>query len=494
MKARTINKSIASVLFLLLFWASTGCDNFLDVNDDPNAATEAPGDPLFVEAAVALQSNRNIELGPSTAYFSQMWASNGTAGVFVEPDRYIIGSGDFTVTNSWDAFYTNVMNNLELFINNAQNQDPVRNNAIAQAQLLQAYTFYTLTALWGEVPFSESLNTDIQNPGFDSQEDVLRGIATMIDDALAIIDLDSPVAPIRDGDLFYSGNMIQWRLFGNSLKLRVLMLLYNQNPSVASEIQALINSPDLIRSNTNNFEFPYNTTNGNENQVFQLHADFNNGQPGFIYGSQTLIDLMNSVNDPRRAAYFDEAPELDENGDQIGIQGYIGRQNGAGFHPEYSIVGANIIRPAFPGRILTASETLLHEAEFLAAEGQTAEARTKLQAGIEASIDYFDGLPGEISDEDRDAFAAAILANFDAGTAEDQVRIIQEQHFIDVFEKSPENWTLWRRTKTPELAVPLSAQLGTIIRRLPYPSSEASSNPNTPDPTPTRDEPMWFEN
>lgn len=494
MNSRTLEKSIIFSLFLFIFWLAAGCDNFLDVNDDPNAATEPPGDLLFVEAAVTLQSNRNIELGPYTTFFSQIWASNGTAGVFVEPDRYIVASGDLTLTNSWGAFYTNGLNNLELFINDAQSKEPVRNNAIAQARLMQAYIFYTLTAIWGDVPFSESLNAEIQNPVFDTQEDVLRGIAARIDEALDLIDFESTTPPITDGDLFYDGDMQQWLQFGNSLKLRILLMLYNQDLSVASEIQTLINNTNLVRSNADNFEFPYTSTNGNENQMYQLHADFASGQPAFIYGSQTLIDLMNSVDDPRRGTYFDEAPELDEEGTQIGTQGFIGRENGASFASEYSLVGANIIRPAFPGRILTASETLLHEAEFLANEGQTAVARDKLQTGIEASINYFDGLPGAISGADRNAYVASILADFDNGSVADQVRIIREQHFIDVFEKTPENWTFWRRTKTPELTVPVNAQLGSIIRRLPYPSTEVSSNPNIPDPAPARGEPMWFEN
>ncbi|NBC04967.1 MAG: SusD/RagB family nutrient-binding outer membrane lipoprotein [Bacteroidetes bacterium] len=489
----TMMKTTKYSLILLLIVSMAGCDGFLDVNDDPNAATEAPGDLLFVEAAVSLQSNRNIELGPPTSFFAQTWASNGTAAVFLNPDRYVIGSSNFTVTNSWGAFYPNVLNNLELFINDAKENEPVRNNAIAQASLLQAYTYYTLTVLWGDVPFSEALREDIQNPIFDTQEDVLRGILTQIDEALALINPGETAPAITEGDLFYGGNVEQWRMFGNSLKLRVLMLLYNQDQSVASEIQTLINNPDLIRENANNFEFPYTTSNGNENQVYQLHADFNSGNPGFIYASKTVVDLMNVHNDPRLATYFDEAPLLDDNGDEIGTQGYIGRENGASFGTEYSQVGANIIRPNFPGRILTASETLLHEAEFLAQNGDTGAARDKLQAGLEASIDYFDGLPGAISDADRDAFVTAVLAEFNAGSTGDKVRILQEQHFIDVFEKCPENWTLWRRTKTPELQLPQNAQLGALIRRLPYPSTEASSNPNIPDPMPTRDEPMWFE-
>lgn len=484
MNSTILNKTTLFSLFLMVMMTIAGCSDFLDVNDDPNAATEAPGDLLFVEATVTLQSNRNIELGPSTAFFTQIWASNGAAGsTFLNPERYNVGSAGFSVTNSWGALWPNVLNNLQLFITDAESQEPVRNNAIAQAKLLQAYTFYVLTALWGDVPFSEALREDIQNPSFDPQEDVLRGIVSRIDEALALINRDDSAQPIINGDLFYDGDMLKWRRFGNSLKLRVLMMIYNRDQSVASEIQALIGSPELIRSNADNFEFPYNTSNGNENQVYQLHADFASGQPLFLYGTDVLINLMNSKNDPRRATYF--LTNAEDN--------YVGVKSGAG-GIDGSLVGSNIIRPAFPGRILTASETLLHEAEFLAAEGPEAAASAKLQAGIEASIDYFDGLPGAISDAERDAYVTAILTNYDAGSAEDKLRIIQEEHFIDVFEKSPENWTLWRRTKTPELALPQSANLGTIIRRMPYPSTEASSNPNTPSPVPTNDEPMWFEN
>ncbi|MCW9705946.1 SusD/RagB family nutrient-binding outer membrane lipoprotein [Fodinibius salsisoli] len=463
---------------------SSSCDNFLDVNDDPNAATEAPGDPLFTEAITVLQSNRNIELGPAVSFFAQTWASNSSAGVFTEPDRYIVGSSDFTVTNNFGAIYTNVLNNLELFVKDAQEAEQVRGNAIAQARLVQAYTYYYLTVLFGDVPFNEALKEDIANPAFDDQQDILDGIVDRIDEAISRIDPDSELAPIENGDLIYGGDMNQWLQFANSLKLRVLMLQYNTDPSIASEIQPLIDNPNLIRSNINNAEFPYSSDEQRENQVYQLHADFAGGDPLFLYASDTILDLMSENDDPRISTYFQTNNDEDT---------FVGVQNGANFTSGVSLVGADIIRPEFPGRILTASETLLHEAEFLAKEGQVIEARSKLEAGIRASISYFDGLEGEIAQEDEDNFVSSILSDYDLGNQSEKVTIIQEQHWVDVFEKVPENWTLWRRTKVPELEVPVQAQLGTIIRRLPLSSEEIASNPNVPDPLPTRDQPMSFE-
>lgn len=53
---------------------------------------------------------------------------------------------------------------------------------------------------------------------------------------------------------------------------------------------------------------------------------------------------MNATEDPRRATYFDEAPEFDEERNEIATLGYIGRKNGASFSSSFSLVAPNWVQ------------------------------------------------------------------------------------------------------------------------------------------------------
>jgi hypothetical protein len=485
MNIRIIQKSLTYCLLVLFVFVAFSCDNFLDVNDDPNAATEAPGDFLFSEASAVLQSNRNIELGSTVPFFIQTFASNNSAGgLFMAPERYNVGPSDFAITNNFGGIYTNVLNNLALYIRDIEGSTPARPNAVAQARLVRDYTFYYLTTLFGDVPFSEANDPNIDAPAFDNQQDILDSLVVRIDDSIDMINTGDQSDAIGTADLFYKGDMDKWLRFANSLKLRILMLQYNTDTSVASEIQSLINNPNLIRSNDANFRFPYFEESGRENQMFQLHADFAGGEPGFFYAGEVLVDEMNADNDPRRQIMFD----TNYAGNYVGVP--------AGETETDSLVstlGSAITIPTFPGRILGASETLLHEAEFLAKEGSFVQARSKLEGGIRASINYLeDSTPVSISQSDKDTYVQDILSDYDTASNAGKVEEIQLQLYIDLFEQVPENWTNWKRTKVPSLDLPNGATLGSVIRRLPISAEEIAANPNAPDQVPL-DTPMSFE-
>jgi len=484
MNIRIMQKVFTYCMLISLLLVAISCNDFLDVNEDPNAATEAPGDFLFSEASAVLQSNRNIEIGPDVSFFAQTFASNGAAGVFLGPERYDVGPSDFAITNNFGGIYTNVLNNLALYIRDVEGSTPARPNAVAQARLVREYTFWYLTVLFGDVPFSEANDPDVDAPKFDNQQDILDSLTVRIDETINMINTNDQADAITSADLFYNGDMNKWLRFANSLKLRVLMMQYNTDSSVATEIESLINNPQLIRSNSDNMSFPYSTESGRENQQFQVADDFAGGVPLFFWGGEALVNEMTAVNDPRRQIYFDQNSQGN----------YVGVPPGEANFGDYSTLGTDVTQPDFPGRILGAAETLLHEAEFLAKEGSFVQARSKLDAGIRASINDIDAITnGSISQSATDTYVNDILSDYDAASNADKVVEIQIQLYIDSFEKVPENWTNWRRTKEPSLNVPIGAALGTIIRRLPYSAEEIAANPNAPDEPLPLDTPMSFE-
>ena len=481
-------------ILMLLLWVplAAGCGDLLDldINTDPDAATEVDGGLLLTTAQASIGANRSIEFGPPMAFFSQIWASDGSAGVFLDPERYVIST--FTTGNTWGSFYTNVLGNLNLMEQQALEAEPVLNNVAAQAQVLKAFTFWMLTAMWEEVPYTEALDgVEFPNPNFDDQETILRGLLTDLDGAIALMETDT--LGVVTGDLMYDGDMADWERFANSLKLRILMMIRNEDPSVDAQIATLLSQP-LIRENSQEAAIPFFNTTDNENNVWKLNNMFGgfteaaNGN-NFIFGNQVLVELMKSLGDPRLDTYF-ELPV--EDGETVGTE-HFGQQAGrtAGGNL-WSSVSQNIIRRDWPERMITAAEVWFYEAEYHARNGDLAAAEAAFETGIQRAFDYFDGKPGERTEAEEAAYIASLGA-LSAQSQTDALEMIWEQQYIEVFDRGPENWVQVRRVGHPTLLTPVQSTLGAgqIIRRLPYPPDELSSNPNAPTSKPL-DEPMWF--
>lgn len=485
-------RPVLLILFALVP-ALTACDGLfdLDINEDPNAATEVQGDLLLPTVLARVATQRTIEMSPGTAFFSQVWASGGSTGVFTDPDRYIISS--FTTGNNWNIFWTDGLKNLLLLRDQALAASPAQPNAAAQAEITSAYIFWMLTSLWGDIPFTQALNgTEFEHPEFDSQETVLRGIVEKLDAAVALIDESAGALPgIGFGDLIYDGDMANWRRFANSLKLRTLMMIRNRDASVDAQIATTLGQP-LIRTIAQEAEVPFFTTTLNTNPMWRLNSQFGgftdvaNGN-FYVRGSDTFIDIMNDLGDPRLSTYF-ELPVNFNTGDIVSNT-YIGARNGA-VQNNVSSVHQNIFRQDWPSRIATAAETFFYEAEYRARTGDLPGAHTAYMAGIQAALDYFDGKPGAISAADKQAYLAGQVQSF--ATQGGALEAIHTQQYIEVFDRAPDNWNHWRRTHFPTLVLPTQAQLGDIIRRYPYPPAELSSNPNAPSQV-ALDQPMWFE-
>ncbi|WP_435623325.1 SusD/RagB family nutrient-binding outer membrane lipoprotein [Flagellimonas sp.] len=461
------------------------CDDSIegDVNVDPIVATTIEPDLLFPQVIVAgLSANRTVELNAMNMQ-SQHWSSIVGFGVFVNPERYNISAN--TTNNVWVGHYTTVLSNLAQVRRLVEENNPTARNIIGQAKILEAFAYLNLTQIFEDIPFSEAIQvSEFPTPNFDTQEQVLRGIPVLIDEALAELATDTDI--ITTSDLIYGGDRQSWIRFGNTLKLKALMLVANVDPgSVQSEIQAVANQP-LILDAAQDATFFYTEAAGNENPIWKTIDQFA-GQANLFWGSaSTLVDIMNATDDPRRATWFDLTED----------DTFVGQDQGVNSPEGISAVSLNIIRRDMPDRYATASETNFYLAEAALqgwiAGGQAA-ANTFYRAGIQESLDFYDGQPGAIAQADKDAFMASARASIAADSPADALRKIHEEHWISDFTRGIEGWTDWRRNKVPDFQQPVDAALPDIIRRYNYPNSEINANPNTPDLLPL-EQPMWFEN
>jgi len=469
--------------FLLFLFSATSCEDFLDINENPLAASSADRNLLFPQVVVSYGANRTVEMKPGMNFFSQHMASSGSAGVFLNPERYILSN--FTTGNSWSNYYTSCLKHLFLIRRDAQaaGQDLV----VAQVKIMEAMLYLDLTQIWEEVPFTEAVNPEFTQPKFDDQQTILNGIVALIDEANSLISSTESTVTIAAGDMIYGGDMDKWVKFGNSVKFKALVLLHNGGQDSSGALNAMVGQP-MVTTIADEPKLPFFDEVGSENNIWKVLNQFSGGQNVWFFAGEALIAEMTSLNgnaieDPRLATYFD------------GGSPYVGVPPGTTGIAGESAVSLNILRPDFPEKLISASEILLLHAEMAAKgviSGGMAQADAYLRAGVQLSMDQWDGQPGAIAASDKSAYIAAIPALTSVGSTQIALDLIYQQQYIDLFFRGIEGWTMVRRTGYPNLPVPEQAVLGSLIRRYSYAPDEIATNPNHPAQK-ALDAPMWFE-
>jgi len=365
-----------------------------------------------------------------------------------------------------------------------ERDNPEATNIIGQVKIVEAFTYFNLTQIFGDIPFTEALQvSEFPNPNFDTQETVLRGLVGLIDDGLAALGTATDI--VEGGDLIYGGDRENWIRFGNTLKLRILMLIANVDPgSVSADIAAVATQP-LIQTPGQVAQLRWGSASGNENPIWRTIDRFNGAVNGFWGAGAPLVNIMNTNNDPRRATYFDDVAGA-----------YVSSPQGAFSSDGVSAVSLNIIRPEMPDIWATASESNFYLAEAVLQGWATGDADALYKAGIQASLDYFDGQPGEIAAADKAAYMSSPRATITGDATAVALTKIHEELYTSNFTRGLAAWTNWRRNKVPNFEIPIGTALSdtSIIRRYQIPLSEQTNNPNAPTTLPALDAPMWFEN
>ena len=459
-------------LIVALCFFSTSCEDKLDINTNPLVASNA--DPnVLLPFVIAQYSNRHTtELGTRIMDVPQHFTAcfnsprNGNTSIFL-------------TGNTWRMMYPQALGNLQLIEQDADAAGATSNNANAIAKILKANIYFELSMIWEDVPFTEALNpTDFPSPNFDNQETVLQGAVSIIDEALALIGgipADGNF-DVSGGDIIYRGDMAAWERYGNSLKLRILMVLKNKI-NVDSQISAVLSEP-LIVSIDQSAIIRYSNEAGQGNAYNNLVEAFfgvSNEAQGVYAPSKTLKGLLDG--DPRQDVLIADA-DLDAL--EIGM---------FAFSAGGPTIADNVIRDDLPHMLFMPAEVNLYRAELAMEAGNAAEADAQYRNGVANNVAWWGGdIPGAqltISAAD----AADFVDNLPAPTMED----IHNQLYIESFIRPVVAWNTVRRTGTPALPTPPGSSISTILKRFNYAPNEVAANPNNPANLPT-DTPMWFEN
>jgi len=450
-------------IILLSCVLTTSCvDSLDDYNIDQKRPSTAPPETFFTSALKQLAdavttpnvNNNNFRL------YIQQWATT----TYLQEPRYDMTSR-IIPQNLWQSLYKDVIADLRESkkLLDADQFIPANTKTFASAQIeiVEVYAWSVLVTTFGDIPYSQAMNYENPTPVYDDAADVYNDILTRLDAAIVSL-AGGGNAGFVAADVMYGGNVEKWRKFGNSLKLRLGMLLADVENSKAKQLVESA-AANVFASNADNARFPYLTSPPNNNQLSaNLNPAFSTRQDYVI--ASAFINTLNARNDPRRPFYFTMV-----NGQYIG--GNYGFENA---YANFSHVSDKIIAPDFEALLLDYSEV-----EFLLAEAVergytvTGTAAEHYNKAVEASIVYWGGTAAQAA-----TYLAQANVNYATapGTYKEKLGI---QKWIALYNRGIEAWMEWRKFDYPVLLPPSGGDAPAGLQlpvRLIYPINEQTLN------------------
>jgi len=450
-------KKLAIICGLFILVASCKKD-ISNLNDEPKRPTTVPPETLFSSGQknlVDLVASSNVNLN-IFRLIAQYW----TETTYTDESNYDLITRNIP-QNFWNTMYTGVLKNFADAAATVPLQDTkyvsaqTITNQMAMIEIMNVYAYSQLVNTFGDIPYSQALDINNVHPKYDDDKVIYDSLLVRLDAALA--KLNTSGNGFGNNDLLYGGDVGLWKKFGNSLKLRLGMMIADDNAAKAKTIVEAA-APNVFTSNEDNAAFHYLTAPPNTNPVW---VDLiQSGRKDFV-AAAPIVDTLKSLSDPRIPFYFTE----DENGDYTG--GDVGQGN---TFSVFSKPGAMITAPDFEALLIDYSEV-----EFLLAEAAArgmsvgGTAATHYNNAITASITYWGGTTSEAA-----AYLLTPKVNYltAGGTYKQKIGL---QKWIALYNRGLDAWTEIRRLDAPALTAPSTA-LSAYPLRLTYPVQEQNLN------------------
>ena len=505
-------KKIFMTTLVLLGIMATSCDDYLDINQDPNSPTEGnmTSSMILPTAEMNLAASYGDYLRSVGGYYAQHYAQQFGTSNYLDYSHFKMSATRSSSTYS------------QLMSRTLSNLKTVRNLAMAQedwgtylaATTLRAFTYQVLVDCYGEVPYTQALNLEYLTPEYDEGQTIYDGIIAELDEALAKVNGNEQVAT----NFLYAGKSSDaWIKFANALKLRI----YTRESGVKdvnSKIEALIKEDNFPVADVA-FAGIWSDEAGKANPFYQedAFAGYGGSQQNIVL-NLALYNTMNDYDDIRLQAMF--SPNASG--------AYAGSVSGSNFSTTATYKANYWCRPNAhyddPVELISLAEIYFLKAEFYAKNNQMGPAEENYKKAIvTSSLHALTTLAGmEVADA-----ALAAQKNAEAAmkvyplTASNYKHSIGVQKWIALAEgNSFESWCELRRLGYPAMDEVKGDQLynqasdsynpellsagmlyspidcntslkGKVLQRFPYAESSANRNGNTPD-YPGDDAPVFW--
>lgn len=500
------NKILLLFVFAFGFFASC-TDNFEELNTDPKHPTDVPAEYLLTNAQIELSdqiSSTDVNLN-IWKLVSQYW----TETTYTDESNWDIVNR--TISDHIFRAYYRILKDLadakaKIDATDAPGQEVVEQNQIYIIDLLQVYIYQRLIDIFGDVPYTEALDYENYTPVYDDAATIYADLISRSETAFD--GLDASEGSFGDADLFYGGDVAQWKKFAGAMliKLGISIADYDATLSVSAVNKGVTNT---FTSISDGAYMPYVTSAPYNNPLYDDLVL--SGRSDFVMAN-TIVDKMNNMADARLGVFAqpvsvvfstdDNHVKKDTTIDIDGLDGmwvvypdstvyrtipftlypstsvdssaslFLGGTYGeSSSFSAYAHVASAVYEPDFSGILLTYDEVLFYLAEAAARGGYTLP-MTAEEYFNEAVTENFLWW-GASSDDANDYLTAHPY-----GSYANWKEAIGTQGWIAMYTRGLEGYTFFRRLDYPAFNMPPTPPAGVedIPTRFTYPINEQTLN------------------
>ncbi|KAF2340377.1 SusD/RagB family nutrient-binding outer membrane lipoprotein [Flavobacterium tistrianum] len=506
-KIKTLGVALMAVSIL-----SSCTGDFDEINKDPNSLTEDQLDATLAGPAFASALYAGIHNG---SYSSPGVDDQGTwgiaTGILSSTFIHYLNCGYGTERNAfvngyegrgWTRFYTVAAPALS----NAIKASKGNEEALAILKIWKVFMYNQMVDAYGPIPYTEAGNGKDKVP-YDSVEFIYADFFKLLDEANATLTSTSAtsVASLAPNDRVYSGSVDKWRIFGNSMRLRLALRISDKEPANAkTQAEAAVAAGVMQTNDQSAFFKASNITPNNLNMIVNSW--------GYVM-TASMESILVGYNDPRLEKWFapldaTAATKVYRGNPVGGLEDQFGTTKFSAFNNDVLGNGAaNTLSETKNIEIFMASENYLSRAEgALNGWNMGGDAKTLYETGIRLSLAqwgitdaaavsaYINGstlptLPNILTlypTLDLQDIPVKLPVAWSASTA-DQRTQIAVQKYLAIFPESWEAWADLRRSDAKVIYPVLNtdnpdAGVGkSLMKRIIYTTNEYSSNKEAVD-------------
>lgn len=248
----------------------TSCNDWLDVNNDPDHPTDVQARYQDRLAHIQFYTNSSHAFaGWRTSFTCGDWTNH--SGNYRSLSYWLPTAGLTTTPYQWwfVGAYVNVgdMYDKAMAAENWQ--------YAGAAKLIKAYGFMLMTDLYGEMPYNEA-GTNTYVPKYNTGKEIFLGCLADLDQAIELLEKGrnmNPLLPtLSDGDQWANGDLNKWIKFAHLLKARWLVQLTKKAPGSYKEgkydAETILAELDkAMQSNEDNMIVNHTDDNGSTHDI-----------------------------------------------------------------------------------------------------------------------------------------------------------------------------------------------------------------------------------
>lgn len=232
---------------------------------------------------------------------------NQEMGHWIYLTRIAGGRYDVSDAGFWQNMYVNVLENIQQVFTQ-YGKDTGFVNRVQIARIWQSYVYSMLAANYGPIPTTQANNpNNLTTVLFESEDSVYFRILGTLKDAAAKIDLSKDKMGY---DVIYGGDLLKWKKFANTLRLRIALRCMKNLGSVATNAisEVMADESNTISVEAETAKMAYENVTNNEHPFWRIEIKPYTRRDDMPKLSDYLLNFFRAYSDPRLYTWYDSVP------------------------------------------------------------------------------------------------------------------------------------------------------------------------------------------